>query len=31
MTEVMHAKLIANPSALPEPAFGIADSVNNAW
>jgi hypothetical protein len=31
MTEVMHAKLIASPSALPEPAFGIADSVNNEW
>lgn len=31
MTEVMHARLIDSPSALPEPAFGVVDSINNQW
>jgi hypothetical protein len=30
-TEVMHARLIAHRTALPEPTFAVGDSENNAW
>jgi hypothetical protein len=31
VTEVMHNRLIANPTVLSEPTFAVDDSLNNKW